>query len=436
MDARNRANLGGELLLLHHGVSPTLILWGDDKAVDLGVERMESSVTVMDEGRSEIQQTLGTWRQRYERLNEAFAKSVGLVDSSDVYEYWVVALRELTRSDMTCIRLLTATGSSFVSCATSMPEAISDMSVTQAISADVGRMPMLMKERKPILLDFVKPHPVDVKVLSSQGHRSAVSIPIVHDDEVIGVFDAVYRIPPWWDDEDVEYLMELGRFLGSVLRQDASREAIVELRALEEGQRLCSEIHDNLAQVINALRLEAERASMSLEDGDEEALAYDLKCLEDTGRQASNLVRNELLALRVAVDQTSGFVDDVELELARFEKMWSIETELRLGGAMDRDLLLSSRANLQLLRILNEGLANVYRHAQATKVTVSVEGDEAFLFLRIHDNGRGFDRDAVAPERLGIRIMRERAESLGGRLVLESTVGEGTKLCAVIPRLK
>ena len=174
---------------------------------------------------------------------------------------------------------------------------------------------------------------------------------------------------------------------------------------------------------------------MSFEDGDEEALAQDLCSIQEASCQATNQVRSELLSLRAAADGGDELLGEVEGSLRRFGQMWGIDVELHCDEAAE-EVSLSERVRLQLMRILNESLANVYRHARATRVIVSVESDRSFLFLRVADNGCGFDQGAVGPERLGIRIMRERAELFGGKLVIDSRESEGTCVHVVVPLLR
>ena len=92
------------------------------------------------------------------------------------------------------------------------------------------------------------------------------------------------------------------------------------------------------------------------------------------------------------------------------------------------------QVSLQIVRILSECLSNVLRHAEATRVTVSLEEGDRLLSLAVEDNGRGFDVQAVPPERMGLRVMRERAESMGGRLSVMSGK-TGTTICVDVPRI-
>ena len=119
-----------------------------------------------------------------------------------------------------------------VSCASSVAANAPSITSREVVPANAGRMPLLIKDKLPIDMDFDNPRSddLDIPELMESGYRSAVSIPIVHDGEVLGVFDLVYRSAPWWNQDDLDYLCEVGRFIGAAIRQDASRDSIVELR--------------------------------------------------------------------------------------------------------------------------------------------------------------------------------------------------------------
>jgi signal transduction histidine kinase len=87
---------------------------------------------------------------------------------------------------------------------------------------------------------------------------------------------------------------------------------------------------------------------------------------------------------------------------------------------------LDSRAQAELLRICREALANARKHADATLVRVELRTDQRQLWLRVSDDGRGFDPERVPRNRLGLQAMRERARGLGARLAIDSADGSGT----------
>ena len=87
----------------------------------------------------------------------------------------------------------------------------------------------------------------------------------------------------------------------------------------------------------------------------------------------------------------------------------------------------------KVMRILNEALGNVVRHAHANEVVVGLTSSNGLLSLRVEDDGNGFDMRSIPEEKMGLRLMKERANRVGGKLVVASVPGEGTSLVADIP---
>ena len=92
---------------------------------------------------------------------------------------------------------------------------------------------------------------------------------------------------------------------------------------------------------------------------------------------------------------------------------------------------LASRAG-EVVQLAREALSNVSRHAEATTCRVSLRRGAEGIVLEIDDDGRGFDVEATT-RGMGLRNLRERAESIGGKLEIESTPGEGTTVRATLP---
>jgi NarL family two-component system sensor histidine kinase LiaS len=204
----------------------------------------------------------------------------------------------------------------------------------------------------------------------------------------------------------------------------------VELQMLRERKHLSSEIHDNLSQMVSALAIRADIAQSCLEDGDDEAHDRELEMLANQARQVTKVLREEMLSLRAPIEGAGDVVADVAERLDRFQSQWGIQTHFSTSNASH--LVVSEYVRLQLARIVNECLQNVLRHSRATEVQVTLERKNGSVLISIRDNGQGFDVAAVAPERLGIRIMRERAASSGGSLSVVSG-SSGTTVFIEVP---
>ena len=194
-----------------------------------------------------------------------------------------------------------------------------------------------------------------------------------------------------------------------------------------ERQRMAEDIHDGPAQVLTNAIFQVEYLDRIL-DPDERDAHAELAFLRDMLRGGLDDVRSFIADLRPPTT-------DVPLAHAlgdraqQFEERHAIAVEVDVDG-LDERLTRAQRASV--LRIVQEALQNVRKHAAASRVSIGIEGDS----LVIADNGRGFDviRLASGQHRsFGLQFMRERAELLGGQLQIESRQGEGTRILLRLP---
>ena len=109
-----------------------------------------------------------------------------------------------------------------------------------------------------------------------------------------------------------------------------------------------------------------------------------------------------------------------------FERTHGVKTALDHDEALRRRL--PSAVESVLYRIAQEALNNVFKHAHATQARVVLRREEGILSLCIADDGRGFDLEATAGERMGLNIMRERTDFINADLVIDTDPGEGTEV--------
>ena len=89
---------------------------------------------------------------------------------------------------------------------------------------------------------------------------------------------------------------------------------------------------------------------------------------------------------------------------------------------------------LTVYRLVQESLTNVGKYAEAKQVEISVRNDENHVEVAIRDDGKGFNIADIPPSTYGLAGMRHRVEAAGGRLMVSSTVGEGTRISAALPK--
>jgi signal transduction histidine kinase len=138
--------------------------------------------------------------------------------------------------------------------------------------------------------------------------------------------------------------------------------------------------------------------------------------------------RQAILALGPA--EGSSFVEVMERYVDDFSDRFGIPAEGRIDSVVER---LGPRAQAELLRIAQEALANVRKHADATRVIVKAEPTPDGLRLTVSDNGRGFEPGASGSRGYGLRSMRERAELIGATLAIESQPRDGTRVVVDVP---
>lgn len=214
-----------------------------------------------------------------------------------------------------------------------------------------------------------------------------------------------------------------------------SRQRLRELAAQSEAAReterkhIAREVHDELGQVLTALRMDLAFTGMQF-GANEPALQDKVKSMKELVDRAIQGVRNVAGNLRPsALDM--GLVAAIEWQCSEFFKHTRIPCQFHSGKeSIDLD---ESRA-MVIFRIVQESLTNITRYAQADRVHIDMERRGSHLWLGVRDNGKGFDPAIVTKNKTyGLLGMRERALALGGQVAIKSAPGQGTLIEVTIP---
>jgi two-component system nitrate/nitrite sensor histidine kinase NarX len=211
-------------------------------------------------------------------------------------------------------------------------------------------------------------------------------------------------------------------------------ETLKGLVTLEERQRLARELHDNLAQDLALLRLKLVETDQRLGAdvaSETKTLVHEMVATVDAGYQ--NL-REAIFGLQVLDPKSAdALMTSLGNYLSDFSALRKIPVALHAPAGAT--LVMSPQTHTQMIRIVHEALANIVRHAGASKATVTIDRVGERARITIADDGRGFVPEAAAKDarHFGLRTMKERAESVGGTLEIRSLPGHGTQVILELP---
>jgi len=208
------------------------------------------------------------------------------------------------------------------------------------------------------------------------------------------------------------------------------REGLQAVAIAQERERISQELHDGIAQLVGYIDLRIQLARRSLLAGRMSEVAVALQEVEIMTQRMQGEIREAILGLRCG-GASSDMVVCLSEYLKDFQERWGIVVELSIEDA--DALVLSSLAELQLLRVIQEALRNVRQHAAARHVWITFRVDGGMVVVAIEDDGKGFRPDEVQSGHFGLRLMQERCESVGGTLRVESVLGRGTRVEARLP---
>lgn len=200
--------------------------------------------------------------------------------------------------------------------------------------------------------------------------------------------------------------------------------------AIEERQRIARDLHDSVSQQLFALTMLSEAAIQQISQNPEKAKKQ-LQEVAKAGLTAQTEMRALLLHLRPVY--LSG--DSLETGIWKLIDEMKQKTKLTFQVSMADGLSLPETTEEHVFRIVQEALANILRHANATEVRIAIAQRDKELFVHIHDNGEGFEVKDSSEHKAsyGLQSMCERAEELGGTLYVKSSINSGTYIDVRIP---
>jgi two-component system NarL family sensor kinase len=261
----------------------------------------------------------------------------------------------------------------------------------------------------------------------TDGLRYHATVPLYAHGKHLGVLNVASTDWRQLSPDDLQLLYTIGDMLGVAVERARLFERSTQVGAVEERNRLAREIHDTLAQGLTAVSLQLESADALLE------VEADPNRIRQMVQQALQLTRANLEEARRSV---------LDLRAAPLDGRTLVEALLLLAeeASLPVDLLVSGgnqplppRVETGLYRIAQEAVNNACRHAEASQIIIKLLATPQVVSLLVEDDGIGFDVDDVSSSRFGLLGLNERVKLLNGRLQIESSVGQGTRIEVEIP---
>ncbi|MBI2237723.1 MAG: GAF domain-containing sensor histidine kinase [Actinobacteria bacterium] len=268
------------------------------------------------------------------------------------------------------------------------------------------------------------------------GFQTFCALPLRRGDETVGVLGVAARDPEaLCSASELRLLEGIGEQVAVAIENARLHERVLDVAVLQERERISHELHDGLAQVLGYINTQALAIRKLLSSGRTGEAEREIAAIEQAARELYTDVREAILGLRASLAAEGGLLPALRTYLDRYREMTGVVAQLETDGATS-GLRLSASVEIQLLRIVQEALSNVRKHARTTNARVSLMETAEGLTLTVADDGEGFDPDhpiRTGWPRFGLQTMRERAKAIGGVFEIVSEPGRGTRAIVRVP---
>jgi signal transduction histidine kinase len=270
---------------------------------------------------------------------------------------------------------------------------------------------------------------------------SLLAVPLVAKGEAVGVLEVLNRLSDQpFDQQDAELLMALAGQAAIAIKNAQLYRQVQEERdrivALEEQVRkdLARDIHDGPAQMLSAIIMHLSFVE-ELAARRPEQVVEEIGMVRETASKALQQIRSMIFELRPVLLQTQGLIPALQTYVKRLDEVEGMTIHADLEEWPDR---LPARTEEICFAIIQEALTNTKKHAEASNTWLQVSRQGDCLVINVRDDGKGFEAarmEALEAKEghLGLLNMRERAEMVGGELVIRSQPGWGTRVTLTIP---
>jgi nitrate/nitrite-specific signal transduction histidine kinase len=272
-------------------------------------------------------------------------------------------------------------------------------------------------------------------LVEQEGIASVLGVPLRRGDRLLGVVGVMTRQHRHFSSADIQLLSRLAAQVIVAIENAQLYEQVRHLAVLEERDRLAREMHDDLSQALGYMNLKTSLTAEQLAQGQIPAAQSGLTELNQVIQEAYTDVREAIFSLRTTIPFGTGLYAILREYLAEYQAHFGMQALLIADGNAPAEF--SEEVTVQIVRIIQEALTNIRKHATAKNVTVRFDQEDDRVRISIQDDGRGFDPSAVSRkdgQQFGLDIMRERTKDIGGTLELDARPGHGTRIIIRVPK--
>lgn len=289
----------------------------------------------------------------------------------------------------------------------------------------------------PLVAYINSPPPVlTLQICRREGFQTVAAFTIRFKKQLLGVYNLYFTGEHDIGGAEIHLLETLGKHLGAAVENQRLVLRDRELAVSEERNLLAQELHDSIAQGLAFLNIKVQLLDDSLRRRDIAGALEETANIREGVQESYDDVRELLVHFRARVREAD-LEAAIRGALLKFEGQTGIATRFAcdISGAP-----LPAEYETQVLHIVQESLSNVRKHARASQVDVRMEHRLDDVLLTVIDNGVGFDpavpADDIAEQHVGLKIMKERAHRIGGKLQVESQPGGGAVVRLTLPGLQ
>jgi signal transduction histidine kinase len=290
---------------------------------------------------------------------------------------------------------------------------------------------------EPILFEAGVPkatNVLDMGEIIALGIVSILGIPLIRGDRELGLLAVMEEKAHSFCERDVRLLQQLAQSVVVAIENAMLYQQVRSMTAIEERRWLAREMHDDLAQSLGLINIQATVTDDLLSSGNIDQARESLKEMKEIANRSYTDVRETIFSLRTIISPDRGFLSTLQDYLSDYQRHYGVQT--RLNAEDESAVQFSDEVGAQVAYIIKEAITNARKHGGAKKVEVSIVMEDCGSRITVKDDGTGFDPLAISGEdaqHMGLQIMSERARSVMGELEVDSKEGDGTSVMLCVP---